>query len=126
MTVLYVDDDADDTEIFCSVLADLNPAHMCLTMNDGYQTLDLLQKMTTLPDVVIIDNKMQRMDGVECLEKIRSIDALAGIPVIIASSIASQETIRKVQSLNAFYMEKGAGFESYTSHLREAFVALGF
>jgi CheY-like chemotaxis protein len=126
MTVLYVDDDPEDIEIFCSVLAEIGPQHICLIANGALEALDRLHSMETLPSVVILDINMQLVDGLDGLQKIREIKRLANIPAIMVSAATHARLLDKVESLGAIYMEKPAGFLAYVEQLRNKFKELGF
>jgi two-component system chemotaxis response regulator CheV len=52
-------------------------------------------------DVLITDIEMPRMDGLHLTSRIRKDGRLAGLPIYIFSSLASDDNIRKWQSIGA-------------------------
>jgi chemosensory pili system protein ChpA (sensor histidine kinase/response regulator) len=55
-----------------------------MTAKDGVDALEQLQE--TLPDVMLVDIEMPRMDGFDLTRNVRNDPRLAGIPIIIISS----------------------------------------
>lgn len=66
---------------------------------DGVQALEQLHEETA--DLVIADVMMPRMDGMELLRHIKADRALAGIPVIIVSSVEARQEQERGLSLGA-------------------------
>jgi chemosensory pili system protein ChpA (sensor histidine kinase/response regulator) len=58
---------------------------------DGLEAFETLQDAATLPDIVLTDVEMPRMDGYELLSSIRSSGRLGGLPVIMITSRASEK-----------------------------------
>jgi CheY-like chemotaxis protein len=71
MLVLLIDDDRDDFEIFSEALRKFDPEVKCEHSIDGEAAIGLLNSMTYLPDYIFLDINMPRMDGKECLSKIK-------------------------------------------------------
>lgn len=82
MTILYVDDDADDRQIFVESVNAIDAHFTCATARDGLEALTYLDA-NELPDVVFLDINMPLMDGKACLAEIRSNKRTSGLPVII-------------------------------------------
>ncbi|MBM4386232.1 MAG: sigma-54-dependent Fis family transcriptional regulator, partial [Deltaproteobacteria bacterium] len=68
------------------------------TAESGFAALDVLA--ADKPDLIILDLKMPKMDGVETLKKIRQIDQK--IPVIIVTAYASIETAIQTMKEGAY------------------------
>jgi CheY-like chemotaxis protein len=97
---LLVDDDSDDALLFKEVLESLDSPIEFQYAQNGLEALDLLHKETeTLPDAIFLDLNMPRMDGKECLVKLKTDENLQQLPVIIyTTSLQSsdiEETIQK-------------------------------
>ncbi|PWU47961.1 hypothetical protein DLE60_34675 [Micromonospora globispora] len=85
-TVLVVEDNPDLRAFLTSLLA---PAYRVLTAADGRAALDLTAR--ELPDLVLTDVMMPRMDGFALLRALREDRRAAGVPVIVLSARAGEE-----------------------------------
>ena len=120
MNIFYADDDDDDREIFCEVMEEINPAIKVVLGKDGVETLKILSLQKELPDLIFLDINMPRMDGIECLGKIKLDDRLKGIPVIIYSTTSNKSDKTKIALLGASdFILKGNSLESVKESLHK-------
>jgi CheY-like chemotaxis protein len=120
MNILYADDDADDREIFCEAIKEINPAIKIVLGKDGEETLQILSVQKELPHLIFLDINMPKMDGIECLVKLKSDDRLKGIPVIIYSTTSNKSDETKIALLGASdFILKGNSFESVKESLHK-------
>jgi PAS domain S-box-containing protein len=80
LKVLLVDDDEDVRFLVARMLK--NAGHQIQTMSGGAEALESLSS-GALPDLIILDQNMPRMNGIQTLEKIR--DLHVEVPVLISS-----------------------------------------
>jgi two-component system, chemotaxis family, protein-glutamate methylesterase/glutaminase len=83
--VLIVDDSASVRQVLAAILAEDPEIEVMATASDPFAAARRLQN--ELPDVIILDIEMPRMDGITFLRKIM---AQRPIPVIICSSLTEQ------------------------------------
>jgi two-component system response regulator ChvI len=77
----------DDQNILTSVSMALEAEGLCVTTcSNGVEALEKIKKKT--PDLIVLDIKMPKMDGIETLQKIRD---LQDIPVIFLTSKDDEE-----------------------------------
>lgn len=78
----------DDSEINRDVAKGILSEHGAVTYlaGDGIEALDFLREHADAVDLMLIDLQMPRMDGLEALRRIRAIDKLRRVPVIILSA----------------------------------------
>ena len=95
--ILLVEDDPHDAELTLAALADHNLANKVFLAHDGAEALDYLYcraKFKTRtggnPVVVLLDNKMPKVNGLEVLKIMKSDEHLKVIPVVALTS--SRET----------------------------------
>lgn len=96
-----VDDDLDDTEIFQEVLSFIDPTIQCSTAENGRDALDKLSRVTFIPDLIFLDLNMPRMDGKECLRKLKENALLRNIPVIIYTTSSQSKDIEETMEAGA-------------------------
>ena len=97
-----IDDDVDDQEIFSMAIQELSSSIDCYFADDGVKALEtLVTDELFLPHCIFIDINMPRMNGVECLEKIKDIVRLRQVPVCMYSTSADPALVAKVKELGA-------------------------
>jgi CheY-like chemotaxis protein len=118
MTILYADDDAEDKEMFCDALRQINPRIKTILAPDGLQALRILKSCTELPSHIFLDINMPIMTGTECLIKIKTIERLSRIPVIMLSTTSNKPEIKNVIQLGAqYFMNKTYSFNNLVQNL---------
>jgi CheY-like chemotaxis protein len=96
-----IDDDIDDQKIFSIITEEVDNTVMCTFANDGVDALEKLNNGTFKPDLIFLDVNMPRMDGVECLRKIKRSENLKNIPVFMYSTTADPTTVSATKRLGA-------------------------
>ncbi|CAN5730544.1 hypothetical protein BH20ACI4_BH20ACI4_29410 [soil metagenome] len=76
-----------------------NAGMLPLVSKDGLEALEQLQTFQELPDVILTDVEMPRMDGYELLASLKKIETLSGIPVIMITSRTSDKHREKAFEL---------------------------
>jgi len=102
--VLIVDDDTNDLEILMHLM---QHSHMNVrSTRAGTEALEMLAEATSLQapfELVLVDWRMPRMDGVEVIRRIRQNSSTIVPPhIIMISAYDRQECLRHVQGLNVF------------------------
>jgi DNA-binding NtrC family response regulator len=104
MTILIVDDDADDRNLFISAIKQINTNIKCITATDGKQALDLLKsRYDSLPDFIFLDLRMPRFSGKKCLLEIKKDEQLKSIPVVIYTTSKDVEESKELRELGAVH-----------------------
>ncbi|MGC5333261.1 SpoIIE family protein phosphatase [Micromonospora sp. DT62] len=85
-TVLVVDDNADLRAFLASLLA---PHHRVVVAADGREALDRIAER--VPDLVLTDVMMPRLDGFGLVRALRADRRTAGLPIIVLSARAGEE-----------------------------------
>ncbi len=88
MTLLCIDDDPEDVEMFQDAVRLIDPGYTCVVANNGREGLGILA--TTLPDYIFLDINMPVMDGKETLRNIRQDQRFDSVPVCILSTSTSK------------------------------------
>ncbi|GAA3988512.1 response regulator [Hymenobacter antarcticus] len=91
-SVLLVEDDIFDTMTAEKSFAKFNIPHQLHTAFNGEEALDLLlgrngtDPLRPLPEVILLDLNMPRMNGIEFLTELRGSAEFADIPVFITTT----------------------------------------
>jgi CheY-like chemotaxis protein len=91
--ILLVEDDPRDAAMTLGALEDHHLGHKVFVVHDGEEALDYLfcrAKFKTRsggnPVVVLLDNKMPKVDGLEVLKIIKADEHLKIIPIVVLTS----------------------------------------
>lgn len=82
--VLVVDDDVDIRDTLRFVLEDAG--YPVLTAENGKEALDILSSAEPRPGLILLDLTMPIMSGEEMLKALKTVHALAAIPVTIVTA----------------------------------------
>lgn len=85
-TILLVEDDDLDIISVQRSLKNIESEYELLTAYNGIEALNLLQHQAILPDVILLDLNMPKMNGIEFLRTLRASDSLKHIPVFIMTT----------------------------------------
>lgn len=89
--VLIIDDEADNRELIEDILSD---KFRVLCASDGEEGLRVARG--DLPDLILLDITMPKLDGIAVCEVLRSNEATRHIPIIMLT--ASSDVDRRIQS----------------------------
>jgi len=95
LNVFAIDDDEDDLGMVFDAL-DGNPKVKTIqTMTDASESIRLFESGQIKPDLIFLDLNMPQMDGFKTLECIRAIPDMENTPVVILTTSARIEDVRK-------------------------------
>ncbi len=97
--ILIVDDSLSMRHVLSNMVkkAGWNP----LQARDGVEALEILDAATPLPDLVLLDIEMPRMDGYEFLATVRGQKGLVALPVVMLTSRGGEKHRDKALGLGA-------------------------
>lgn len=114
--ILIAEDDDDDYLTLEEAFAATDFAPELTRTANGEQLLIKLSALETeqqLPDLIILDINMPRIDGIETLKKIKLTKNLSSIPVFIYSTSNSVEQMKSCYALGAdLFVTKGNDFQT--------------
>lgn len=113
-TILLAEDNPVDAEMAIDALQEARLFNPVVHVEDGVEALDYLLsrgayagRRSGLPSVLLLDIKMPRLDGLELLRKIRGIEELKRLPVVILSSSREESDLARSWDLgvNAYVVK---------------------
>lgn len=124
LNVLLAEDNADHAELIMDSLKDFNIDNQITHVSNGEDLLDCLEKAlgdnSRLPDLILLDLKMPRLDGKGALREIKNNPALRSIPVLVLTTSASQSEIEECYNYGACsYIIKPLNIEDLDRKLRD-------
>jgi CheY-like chemotaxis protein len=121
-TILLVEDNPDDELLTLRVFERSHIANRVDVVRDGQEALDYLfcdgafsdRDPCDLPQVVLLDLKLPKIDGLEVLRQIRSHATLHTLPVVVLTSSSEESDIIASYDLGAnSYVRKPVDFEQF-------------
>lgn len=115
-TIFYVDDDSDDIFFLKETLVLNGRKEEFVSAANGEEAIEYLKNhaLQKLPDLIVLDLNMPRIDGRQTLKYIKEQENLQNIPVIVLSTSESnldKEMCRKLGAVS--YLQKPSYFEGY-------------
>ena len=118
MTILSVDDDLEDRELFSEAVSTIDKSIICIQLTDGVDALHYLDSDLELPDIIFLDINMPKMDGITCLEIIRSNPKFDSTRIIMFSTSRAGHDLQKVKILGSEFITKPNSFSDLLISLR--------
>lgn len=100
MVLLYVDDDAEDIEIFSQAVKEIDSTITCMVAQHGKQAIDML-RAGLIPDYIFLDINMPVINGREILREIRKDPDLKGMPIVMYSTAVSPGDADEYRAMGA-------------------------
>ena len=124
--ILIVDNSDDDVELFRLGLEELALANPIAVCRDGVEAMDYLLRRGPhagragpLPQVVLVDMKMPRMDGIDVLTEVRKHPLLRMLPVVMMTSSTHDRDVEAAYAAGANgFVIKPMGFEQLVASAR--------
>ncbi len=130
--LLLVEDNAHDAELAIRELKKHNLANNLFHVKDGEDAIDFIfatgkyvgvRDVNHTPKLILLDIHMPKVNGIEVLEKIKSVEETKKIPVVILTSSKEDPDIKKCYNLGAnSYIVKPLNFEGFAESIKH----LGF
>ena len=124
-SIVLVDDDQDDHEIFRSACAKIDNSFNVIGFENGEQALASIPAMILPPDVIFLDLNMPRLNGIEVLQELKLLSDLKEIPVVIYSTSFDPTIKDTCSNLGAVeVMEKPNSFDTLCTKLQTVLLTL--
>lgn len=128
LNILLVEDNAAHAELVMDNLRDHRIANDISLTKDGAKALDFLYKRgkytnAPRPNLILLDLRLPKLDGMEVLKIIKEDNTLSDIPVVIlTTSDADNDVIKAYKNRANSYLVKPVNFDKF----RELMTDLGF
>jgi len=114
--ILLAEDNPADVYLIREALKEHSVQCMLRTAADGRDVLALLASVdrTWCPDLIILDLNLPRHDGIEILQRVRSTETTAQVPVVVLTSSDSPRDRTTANDLGATcYVRKPSNLEQF-------------
>ena len=97
VNIMIVDDSPSVRHVNSKLIK--NAGMQAIIAKDGLEALEMLQTFEELPDVILTDVEMPRMDGYELLASLKRTENLRSVPVVMITSRTSDKHRQKALDL---------------------------
>ena len=120
--ILLIEDNADDEELTIRALRQNHVLNRVIVVRDGVEAVDFLfgknqyidRDSHHTPQLILLDLKLPKMNGLEVLKQIRSDEITHLIPVVVMTSSSEEEDIISSYRTGAnSYIRKPVEFENF-------------
>ena len=125
--ILLVEDNPDDIELTLLAFRKSGVPHAIDVVRDGRQALDYLLPDAPadghpkpLPDVVLLDLKLPRIDGLDVLRQLRADKRTRRVPVVVLTSSREERDVLRSYDLGAnSFVGKPVDFDEFLTAARQ-------
>ena len=121
--VLLVEDNEDHAELLKRTLREADHPIRIVHARDGEAALDYLglssrssdPAKNPTPGLVLLDLRLPRLDGLDVLRRIKEVQRLRPVPVVILTTSSAPSDIARAYAFHAnSYLAKPASFDSFS------------
>jgi two-component system, response regulator len=118
--ILLVEDNQDDEELALLAYERDRIANQLVVVRDGQEALDYLGACTALPEVVLLDLKLPKVEGLEVLRQLRANPRTRRLPVVVLTSSREEEDMLRSYDLGAnSYVRKPVDFARFSDVMQQ-------
>jgi len=126
--ILLVEDNPDDELLALRALKKNNVINEIVVAHDGVEALDYLfgageyagRDTNVMPQLILLDLKLPRIDGLEVLRRLRADGRTRLLPVVILTSSREQQDMLDGYGLGAnSYVRKPVNFEQFVGAVEQ-------
>jgi CheY-like chemotaxis protein len=120
LNILLIEDDLIEVMKFNRTTALLNLNHKVMEASNGEEALKMLENKDKLPNIILLDLNMPKINGIEFLTILKADPILRYIPTIILSTSNNKKDLLSCYSLGiAGYVLKPLKYEDYVKKIEK-------
>ncbi len=128
LTILLVEDNSAHAELVMRNFEDHLVANKISWVEDGAAALDYLfrrgkysdEEKYPMPQLILLDLRLPKIDGIEVLKEIKQDETLRNIPVVVLTTSEAETDIAKAYTHHVnSYVVKPVDFTSFTKLMKD-------
>jgi len=126
--ILLVEDNPDDEALTLRALKKNNILNEVVVTRDGAEALDYMfaegdfsqRNIHDLPEVILLDLKLPKIDGIEVLTRLRANEHTRKTPIVILTTSSEDVDVAKCYDSGAnSYIQKPVDFDQFMEAVRQ-------
>jgi two-component system response regulator len=126
--IVLVEDNANDEELTLRAFRKSNIVNRVVVVRDGAEALDYFfargcyanRSLNEVAQVVLLDLKLPKIDGLDVLRALRADDRTRLIPIVVLTSSAEEQDLVRSYGLGAnSYVRKPVDFTQFVEAVRQ-------
>ena len=119
LNILLIEDDAIEVMKFNRVVSTLELNHKVIEANNGEVALKILKVKEVIPDIIILDLNMPKINGIEFLQILKNDNYLKYIPAVVLTTSNNHADVLECYKIGiAGYVLKPLKYEDYSSRIK--------
>ncbi|WP_340200561.1 response regulator [Ascidiimonas sp. W6] len=119
LNILFIEDDVIEVMKLHRTIAKLGLKHNIIEAGNGEDALEILQDNDVIPDIILLDLNMPKMNGIEFLRILKENKVFKYIPSIILTTSSNRQDLQECYEIGiAGYMLKPLKYEHYIEKLK--------
>tara|TARA_R110002049_G_scaffold72010_6_gene185673 strand:+ start:5663 stop:6064 length:402 start_codon:yes stop_codon:yes gene_type:complete len=120
MNILFIEDDAIETIKLQRTTVKLGLKHNIIEAKNGEEALTVLNSNSQLPDLILLDLNMPRMNGIEFLKILKADENFRYLPTIVLTTSQNRADLLECYRIGiAGYILKPLKYEDYEDKLKK-------
>lgn len=116
LKILLIEDDTIEVMKLNRTISSLKVNHEIIEASNGEEALKMLEKKNNLPDIILLDLNMPKLNGIEFLSILKADEQLRFIPTIILTTSSNQKDLKECYKIGVSgYILKPLKYEDYVS-----------
>ncbi|MGY6650018.1 response regulator [Wenyingzhuangia sp. IMCC45574] len=120
LNILLIEDDTIEVMKFKRAISKLSLDHSLQNAVNGEDALKILAQKDRLPDIILLDLNMPKINGIEFLTILKNDEVLKYIPTVILSTSNNKKDLLECYKIGiAGYVLKPLKYEDYVSKIEK-------
>ena len=118
LKILLIEDDMIEVMKLNRTISSLKLDHTVIEANNGEDALEILNKKDQLPDIILLDLNMPKVNGIEFLKILKNDTQLKYIPIIVLTTSSNKKDLKACFEFGiAGYVLKPLKYEDYMTKI---------
>ena len=119
LKILLIEDDTIEVMKFNRTLSKLDVSHNIIVATNGEEAMKVLTEETLLPDIILLDLNIPKVNGIEFLGTLKADERLKYIPAIVLTTSNNHMDLLECYKIGiAIYILKPLKYEDYQDKIK--------